>query len=203
MEMTKQRIQSALAAYAPRQLPPRHEGDAAVALILSGQTPALVLCVKSPHLRVHAGEVSFPGGKHEPVDDSSLACAIRETEEEIGVQVRRDHCLGMLNQFQSLHGLRVTPWVFWHDDLGVPAPRDRELKRVFQVPMPQLLRSPDGFDFSARRQAIDQPYMPYWVDSGERIWGLTALILAHFLEVVWDHRIHYPSESAIHLPNTH
>ena len=119
------------------------------------------------------------------------------------MQVRRDHCLGMLNQFQSLHGLRVTPWVFWPDDLGVPAPRDRELKRVFQVPMPQLLRSPDGFDFSARRQAIDQPYMPYWVDSGERIWGLTALILAHFFEVVWDHRIHYPSESAIHLPNTH
>lgn len=201
--MTKQRIQQALTAFTPRQLPPRHEGDAAVALILSGPAAELVLCVKAPHLRAHAGEVSLPGGKHESIDDSSLACAIREAQEEIGVQMHPDHCLGMLNQFQSLHGLRVTPWVFWHDDLGAPAPRDPELKRVFHVPMRRLLRSPDGFDFSVRRQLIDQPYMPYWLDSGERIWGLTALILAHFLDVVWDHRIHYPSESGGYLPDAH
>lgn len=193
MEMTKQRIQRALQAHVPRQLPSRQEGDAAVALILSGEPASLVLCVKATHLRAHAGEVSLPGGKHEPIDTSSLSCAIREIWEEIGVQVDTQENLGCLNQFQSLHGLRVTPWVFWRDTIAAPAPKDPELQRVFQVPVSRLLRAPDGFDFSARRQAIDQPYMPYWMDSGERIWGLTALILAHFMDVVWGHRIRYPS----------
>ena len=194
MEMTKQRIQRALTAHSPRQLPCRREGDAAVALILSGEPTSLVLCVKATHLRAHAGEVSLPGGKHEPIDTSSLSCVIREIWEEIGVPFEANESLGSLNQFQSLHGLRVTPWVFWREAVDAPAPKDPELQRVFQIPLSRLLRAPDGFDFSARRQAIDQPYMPYWMESGERIWGLTALILAHFLEVVWGHQIHYPRD---------
>ncbi|NBS12639.1 MAG: NUDIX domain-containing protein, partial [Gammaproteobacteria bacterium] len=99
MEMTKQRIQRALTELSPRQLPRRREGDAAVALILSGDPASLVLCVKAAHLRAHAGEVSLPGGKHEPMDASSLACVIREVREEIGVPMDPAESLGHLSQF--------------------------------------------------------------------------------------------------------
>lgn len=196
--MTKQRIRRVLSARVPRLLSPKSAGDAAVALILSGTlNPELTLCVKSAHLRAHANEVSLPGGKRELDDQSSLTCAIRETEEEIGVDLSPSDCLGALDQFQSLHGLRVTPWVFWPETPIQPRLHDNELQRVFQVPLADVLKDPDGFDFSARRQAIDQPYMPFWMASGERIWGLTALILAHFTSVGFHRQFAWPSALAV------
>ena len=63
----------------------------------------VMLTLRSEHLRSHAGQVSFPGGKEEPEDANSLETALRETNEEIDLSKEKIEIIGKLDQILSLH----------------------------------------------------------------------------------------------------
>ncbi len=151
---------------------------------LAGE-PHLLFTLRTEDVRHHRGEISFPGGAREPGDVDLAATALREAEEEIGLRAMDVEVLGRLDDFESIHGYHVVPFVG-----HFAAPYDyridpREIAEVIEIPLARL-RDPEIFrteDWSHRGRRI--PVSFYTVDDHE-IWGLTADILSQFLAAVAD-----------------
>lgn len=143
----------------------------------------VVLTVRSENLKSHAGQISLPGGSWEARDPDSIATALRESEEEIGLEQHRVEVIGKLGDMALPSGFRITPivGVIDHGIDFVPCPI--EVADIFQVPLDLLL------DTRAYRTSVmtyqDRPrkilevlYEDY------RIWGATAAILFHLAEQI-------------------
>src|SRR3546814_9323588 len=76
-----------------------------------GVQPRLVLTVRNNQLQAHAGQVAFPGGRSDPDDHDALATALRESEEEIGLERKLVTPLGYLDCFETISGFCITPVV--------------------------------------------------------------------------------------------
>ena len=106
------RIEANLRSFKPaiNELPERRASVLIPLLEREGQT-LLLLTKRSEKLRSHSGQVSFPGGKQDEQDQSSLETALREAREEIGLESKSVRILGCLDQIISLHFYLVTPFV--------------------------------------------------------------------------------------------
>jgi 8-oxo-dGTP pyrophosphatase MutT (NUDIX family) len=133
----------------------------------------VLLTQRTAHLRDHAGQISFPGGRVEAGDASPTHTALRETEEEIGLARDRIEILGFLPEYRTGTGFRVTPVVA----LVLPPfelkPDPFEVAEVFEVPLDFLLDPANHQRHSmhyrgALRNYYAMPYGDYF------IWGATA-----------------------------
>lgn len=192
MPLTLNDIQAALA------LPPlgaRSDFDLnpdvkAQQLGLHTQRPAAVLCALRPvggalhvvlteragHLKQHAGQVAFPGGKIDPGDASAEAAALREADEEIGLPSTSVRILGALDPYLTSTGFRVTPFVgeVTSDWQAIPDPS--EVEKVFEPPLDFLLDPANRQRHHHDRNGYRRYYyaMPW---GGHYIWGATAGML--------------------------
>lgn len=147
--------------------------------------PTLLLTQRTAHLTDHGGQVSFPGGRAEPTDASPIETALREAEEEIGLGRRHVEVIGILPDYFTGTGYRVTPVVsLVHPPFELR--RDPfEVAEIFEVPLEFLMNGmhhqrrtvalPDG---SGNRTFYAMPYDRFF------IWGATAGMLRnlfHFL----------------------
>lgn len=131
----------------------------------------------------HKGQISFPGGACDPGDEGLLATALRETFEEIGVPPEQVEVLGVLDDFPTITGFVVTPFV------GViphPFPyrtNAHEVAQVVEVPL-SFLRDPahlrvEQWDYQG--QSYD---VLFWDYGPHVIWGATARVLKGFLDLL-------------------
>ena len=139
-----------------------HEGGATVLFTL-----------RTPHLRDHPGQISFPGGRVEPGDGGALETALRETEEEIGLSRQNIEVIGYLPDYLTGTGFRITPVVAFIAPPFLLALDSVEVAEVFEVPLAFLLDEKNhdrmAIHVAGRRRSFFS--MPY----GERfIWGATA-----------------------------
>ncbi|NTV70584.1 MAG: CoA pyrophosphatase [Azonexaceae bacterium] len=136
-----------------------------------GQT--VLLTQRTAHLRDHAGQISFPGGRVEVEDLSPSHTALRETEEEIGLPRERIEILGFLPEYRTGTGFRVTPVVALVQPPFDLRPDPFEVAEVFEVPLAFLLDPANHQQHSlhyrgALRNYFAMPYGDYF------IWGATA-----------------------------
>jgi len=136
-----------------------------------GQT--VLLTQRTAHLRDHAGQISFPGGRVEAEDLSPSHTALRETEEEIGLPRERIEILGFLPEYRTGTGFRVTPVVALVQPPFELQPDPFEVAEVFEVPLSFLLDPANHQQHSlhyrgALRHYFAMPYGDYF------IWGATA-----------------------------
>jgi len=173
-----------LARLAPEHLPPGGFGRAAVLVPLheAGGVASVLLTLRRKDLRHHAGQISFPGGRIEPGEDP-WAAALREAQEEIGLDPRRAVLLGRLSETVVLQSaFRLTPWV-----ASVPYPypyaaAPREVEAIWHVPLPALLA--EGVHRTERRTAYGMDVdVHYYEVEGRTIWGATARVLSELLDV--------------------
>jgi len=147
----------------------------------SGMT--MLLTQRTAHLRDHAGQVSFPGGRCEPADATPTATALREAHEEVGIEPGQVEVLGCLPQYITSTGFRVTPVV------GLVSPPlnlrldDFEVAEVFEPPLEFLLDPANHLRHEIEHRGALREYwaMPW---NGYYIWGATAgmlVSLRHFL----------------------
>lgn len=116
-------------------------------------------------LRQHGGQVAFPGGKRDPEDDSLLTTALREAHEEVGLARGEADVLGQLDDYLTITGFTITPYVGWvRPDLAL-TPNEGEVARVFAAPVAAFFAAPTGIF----------PRHGYKID-GELVWGATAAI---------------------------
>ena len=142
---------------------------------------SILLTKRNKHLKVHAGQVSFPGGKVSASDTDREETALREMLEETGISVSRPNVIGVLPEYDIRTGFRVSPFVGWIDYPFTAKPDRGEVEAIFEVPFELIL---DTNNYVLESRFIDDeqhhfyrlPYKPY------NIWGATAGIL-HTLAV--------------------
>ena len=163
--------------------PPAHPPIPAAVLVgvIGGPTPAVLLTKRNERLRRHAGQVSFPGGRIDPEDATATAAALREAQEEIGLDPARVDLLGPLGDFLTGTGFRITPILGLLPPGLIYAPAPAEVEAVFHYPLAQLL-DPDAP--RRERQIRNGVARDVWVwpHPEHTIWGATAAILVHLAE---------------------
>ncbi|MBT0767345.1 CoA pyrophosphatase [Kineosporia sp. J2-2] len=161
-------------------------------LVLFGQGPEgpdVLLTERASTLRSHAGQVAFPGGRMDPDDADPAATALREAQEEAGVDPAgvsvRAECAEL---FLHVTNFRVTPVIgWWHDPSPLRPGDPAEVERVVRVPLAELLDPANRFTVAFR----DRRAGPGFQASGLFIWGFTAGVLSWMLRLAglerpWD-----------------
>jgi len=146
-----------------------------------GVQPRLVLTVRNDSLQAHAGQVAFPGGGSDPADGDALTTALRESEEEIGLDRRLVTPLGYLDRFETISGFCITPVVARIDISARLYPSPDEVSEVFEVPLSFLLEPANLRRYTMEFRGQQRPMVEF-VHGGHRIWGATAAMLCNLLE---------------------
>lgn len=172
---------------------------AAVLLLLHGDQadPEIILTRRAKHLSSHAGEVAFPGGMKDSLDNDLLATALRETEEEIGLASSKILLLGRLpTDSPRSNNIRVMPFVGWVDTPFRLTPDPSEIASVFNLPLGFLLDKTHYKYFCLAQGKIELPFVQY----GEyKIWGFTLKVMVDMLNKTLDANINlrYPSRKQL------
>jgi 8-oxo-dGTP pyrophosphatase MutT (NUDIX family) len=156
-----------------------------VPIVLRQPNLTVLLTQRTEHLRDHAGQVSFPGGRQEAGDESPMMTALREAKEEVGLDQNQIEVLGCLSEFRTITGFVVTPVV------GLVTPPlnlkldDFEVDDVFEPPLVFLL---DPVNFRRERVDYQGSLREYWaVPWQDRyIWGATAGMLVNLREFLFS-----------------
>jgi 8-oxo-dGTP pyrophosphatase MutT (NUDIX family) len=156
-----------------------------VPLVVREDGITVLLTQRADHLNDHAGQVSFPGGRHEPFDADATATALREAQEEVGLDPQRVEVLGALPDYLTGTGFRVTPVVaLVHPPFTVKAD-SFEVAEIFEVPL-GFLMNPSHHEVrvfrweGGERRFFAMPYPRADADGDYFIWGATAGMLRNF-----------------------
>lgn len=140
----------------------------------------IIFTERNGYVRDHKHQIAYPGGMKERTDKSLLATALRECEEEIGLQSKDVTVLGRLNDLYTPTGYRISPFV----GLLKPSTRfcvdPRETEKLLRVPLDALL-NPKNFRLQKAEffsKAFDLPFYHY---RGHVIWGATGRMTREFL----------------------
>jgi 8-oxo-dGTP pyrophosphatase MutT (NUDIX family) len=154
-----------------------------VGIVDRSETPSLLMTVRAGHLRHHAGQISFPGGRLEPFDADIAAAAIRETHEEIGIDVDLIRPIGFLSDHVVQTGFRITPVVALIRPGFTLRADSTEVADVFELPLKLALAIES---YRARQRTVRDVQVEVWeLPFGEyQIWGATAGILLNLREVI-------------------
>ncbi|MDT8438826.1 MAG: CoA pyrophosphatase [Wenzhouxiangellaceae bacterium] len=150
---------------------------AAVLIGIDEQPPHGVwLTLRASHLRQHAGQVAFPGGRREQHDDSPVATALREAFEETGIAPEQVRPAGFLDRYDTITGFRITPVVGWVHADRRPRPDGREVAEVFSVPLAEIA-DPECYRREQVRHAGQTFEILTLAHAEHHIWGATAALL--------------------------
>jgi len=154
-----------------------------VPIVERGVELSLLLTQRSAELKHHAGQVSFPGGSMEAHDDDVLATALRETEEEIGIQPHQVSVVGYLHTMPTITGYAVTPVVGLVSSV-VELKIDRsEVESAFEVPLSFLLSAENAIHTEWDAGGRKVPMVEFrW--EGQRIWGATAFMILSLRKII-------------------
>ena len=145
-------------------------------IVLRDHEPSVLLTQRNPDLKDHPGQISFPGGRVEPQDVSPAATALREAEEEVGLDPARVEVVGYLPVYRTVTGFCVTPVVAIVKPPVDLRPDPGEVADVFEVPLSFLLDSANHQRCTMQFEGRQRDF--YAVPYGDRyIWGATAGII--------------------------
>jgi len=158
--------------------------------------PAVLVIQRAATMRSHAGQVAFPGGSVDDTDPTTVAAALREAEEEVGLDPSSVEIIG---EFPPLYipisGFAVTPVLAWWRDPHPVAPGDpAEVARVDLVPIAELADPANRFSVAHPSGYVGPGFE---TSGGLFIWGFTAILLAGLLELggwaqPWDPAVTRP-----------
>ena len=161
-------------------------------LVFSKDNEHCVLLQKrSSRVDSHKGEISFPGGKMDPGDQTLLATALRETHEEMGIDPRDVEVLGALDETATTTGFCASPFagiIPYPYDFD---PQEEEVAEVLEVPVSSLMDSANRRD-DIRISDGDLEYAPAFAYDGHIIFGATARVIDGFLQL-----IEFPRQEAL------
>lgn len=151
-----------------------------VPVLRHGENLRVLFTRRADHLRKHSGQISFPGGRRDEGDGSAAANALREAQEEVGLEPSAVEVVGYLDDYPTTTGYRVTPVVgvvgeaqSWKFDAG-------EVAGVFETPLAFVLDEQNFERKAFSHQGLNVPFFELNYRDGlqvHRIWGATAGML--------------------------
>ena len=145
----------------------------------------LLLTERQPHLRRHAGQIAFPGGRIDDGDVDAVAAALRETEEETGIAPAFVEPVGFLDTYLTSTNYRVVPVVAVIRPGFTLKPQEAEVKDIFEVPLAFLMDPAHHARHSRDWQGHTRYYyaMPW---QGRYIWGATAGMIRNLYRLMYE-----------------
>jgi 8-oxo-dGTP pyrophosphatase MutT (NUDIX family) len=146
--------------------------------------PMIAFTKRTERVGHHKGQMSFPGGVVDPTDASLLDAALRECEEEVGLPRTSVDPLGTLDDTETVAtSFVITPFVGLVRGAVAWQPDGEEIEKVIEVPFAALAEEGSFRVEAWDRNGVERPV--YFFDyEGETIWGATARILVHYLDLV-------------------
>ena len=146
------------------------------------ENPEVIFTQRSAKVSTHSGEVSFPGGKWEEGDKDLYETSLRESNEEINLNINDVTYLGSLNYLISKHKIEVNPYI------GLVTKKQNfidndEIAHTFTVSLDFLINNAREHNIERKNTNV---IVPSWVYNDQTIWGLTALITADFINTCFD-----------------
>ena len=180
----EQSLRAALAAHRPARVSVPDTREAAVLIpVVAGDEPSVLFTVRTETVRSHKGQISFPGGSIDPTDASARAAALRETQEEIGLDPAAVEVIGELDTTPTfVSGFVISPFVGLLRGTPALTPNPAEVAEVLQVPLADLndeIRAEPGFAHAGRTYPTEA-----WIWRDYVIWGVTARLIRLFLGVL-------------------
>jgi 8-oxo-dGTP pyrophosphatase MutT (NUDIX family) len=157
---------------------------------------SLVLMLRPEYPGVHSGQISLPGGKHEETDESLIYTALREAQEEIGIDPVQVQIIGQLTEmYIPPSNFMVTPVVGYQ--LSKPNFRldPKEVARIIEIRLEDLL---DETNKQMKKMKLSQGFslkVPSYFINGDIIWGATAMILSELKEIIGEIQSDYESRN--------
>ncbi len=154
-----------------------------VPIVLRPDSPTILLTRRSAALKQHAGQISFPGGRIDPGDRDAVQAALRETEEETGIQRDYVEVIGRLDQYRTVTQFSITPVVAAvHPGFDIK-PEPGEVAEIFEVPLSFILdranHQREKTEWRGEtRHFYAMPFASYY------IWGATAAMLVNLADVL-------------------
>ena len=108
---------------------------ASILVVIYGDEPIVVMTEKPKHMKFHAGEISFPGGKLDPDDSNLLETALRETREELGLTITKEQVIGQLEPVVTLNsGFLILPFVSVVKEIPALS-ANAEVEKILHIPL--------------------------------------------------------------------
>ena len=145
------------------------------------QEPHVLLTQRTHHLTRHAGQVAFPGGRADANDISLVETALRETQEETGIDPAFVTVAGFLDAYETGTGYAILPVVGILSEGFALSPHAVEVAEIFEVPLAFLLDPANKQQQSRAFQGRLRSFYSFTYE-GHYIWGATAAMLLNFAE---------------------
>jgi 8-oxo-dGTP pyrophosphatase MutT (NUDIX family) len=147
---------------------------ASILVVIYGKSPIVVMTEKPKHMKFHAGEISFPGGKLDSTDSDLLQTALRETSEEIGLTISKEQVIGQLEPVVTLNsGFLILPFISVVDEIS-PLSANCEVEKIFHIPLESFLKTA-AKDPDPSHNIIQEMYTFEY--QNQIVWGASARIL--------------------------
>jgi 8-oxo-dGTP pyrophosphatase MutT (NUDIX family) len=189
LAITRDDLKAALAA--PLPLPARGtlidtraaKAAAVVVPVVFGAEPSVFVVLRSAHLKDHAAEVGFPGGKPEPADPDLASTALRELSEEVGISAADIELVGTLVPIPVITGrYLIHPYVgVLRDDAPTPRVASPEIARILRMPLLPLLTGAAPIRAVRGEWGGDAVFAPHFALDGGVLYGASAYILYELL----------------------
>jgi 8-oxo-dGTP pyrophosphatase MutT (NUDIX family) len=152
--------------------------------VVARAEPMVLLTQRTSELPSHAGQIAFPGGKIDPTDESPLAAALREADEEIGLHAQFVDPIGYLDLYLTFSGFRILPLLARVDPEYRIEINPAEVTEAFEVPLQFLMHPGNHQRLKRDWKGIERHYyaMPF---NDRYIWGVTAGILRNLYERIY------------------
>jgi 8-oxo-dGTP pyrophosphatase MutT (NUDIX family) len=148
------------------------------------ETIHTLLTLRHVYKGVHSAQVSFPGGSYSEEDRSPEETALRETEEETGIEREKINIIGSLtNLYIPPSNFIVTPFVGFITDSFELTPDPLEVDKIFQVELSEIIGNKNIKTKNIRIQSGLEFETPYYDVCGQTVWGATAMMLREFSDV--------------------
>jgi len=147
---------------------------ASVLVVIYGDKPIIIMTEKPKHMKFHAGEISFPGGKLDPEDTSLLETALRETREELGLTITENQVVGQLEPVVTLNsGFLILPFISVVKEIP-PLSANAEVEKILHIPLDSFLKT-QARDPDPSHNLIQEMYTFEY--QNQIVWGASARIL--------------------------
>jgi len=143
----------------------------------------VLLTKRAQHLKTHSGQVSFPGGRCEASDADAMTTALRETQEEVGIEPSHITVLGAMEDYETITGYVITPVVaILQPEFSLKVDAG-EVAEAFELPLSYIL---DERNHELQSRVWNDQERHYYVLMNEKhnVWGATAAMLVRFAKLI-------------------